>query len=219
MMAALEKQVGTLVARAEDAENTSRKNNIRIVGLPETIEQQNLPEYLEKCIQDEVAPEGLTRFYTFERAQRVPARKKKTGAPPRPIVARLLHFKDRDHILAQARKAGELKIENAQWRRTEELDSSGCPRKPGTGWIFEKDLHVTGLVGPGDGRPRRSRRRKAAPTADQIRAERQRATVAVAALSGGETSPRPMGPRREARGSDTEVGSEDSTARALRCQW
>ncbi|KAJ1141777.1 hypothetical protein NDU88_008105 [Pleurodeles waltl] len=74
-------------------------------------------------------------------------------------------------------------------------------------------------AGPGDGRPRRSRRRKAAPTADEIRAERQRATVAVAALSGGETSPRPMGPCGEDRGSDTDAGSESSTARGLRCQW
>ncbi|KAJ1154163.1 hypothetical protein NDU88_006917 [Pleurodeles waltl] len=59
-VAALEKQVGTLVACAEDAENRPRRNNIRIVGLPETNEQQKLSEYLKKWIQEEVAPEGLT---------------------------------------------------------------------------------------------------------------------------------------------------------------
>ncbi|KAJ1150167.1 hypothetical protein NDU88_002964 [Pleurodeles waltl] len=67
---------------------------------------------------------------------------------------------------------------------------------------------------PGSGWPRSQGpwRRKAAPTAEEIRAEQQRATVAVANLSGGEASPRSTGLHREDRGSDTDARLESSTA-------
>ncbi|KAJ1089390.1 hypothetical protein NDU88_002541 [Pleurodeles waltl] len=170
---------------------------------------------------------------------------------------------DRDHILAQARKAGELKIDNAQVgifpdfsrdvqrHRTSymEIKRQLCTLNIQYAMLFPSMVRVVedggtkffwtpqkardwldlreGSTRDGAhrgaghraGQLQRPRQRKTAPTAEEIRAERQRATVAVAALSGGESSPRPMGPCGEDRGSDTDAGSEDSAARALRCQW
>ncbi|KAJ1120414.1 hypothetical protein NDU88_008583 [Pleurodeles waltl] len=45
---ALEKQVGTPMVRAKDTENRSRRNNIRVIGLPSKVEGQDLTEYLER---------------------------------------------------------------------------------------------------------------------------------------------------------------------------
>lgn len=102
----------TLERRAEDAEGRNRRNNIRVVGLPEGIEGTDMVAYLETWLRTEVAPQGLTQFYTLERAHRVPARSLSAGLPPRPVIARLLHFKDRDVILQQARTLGPFQVEN-----------------------------------------------------------------------------------------------------------
>ncbi|KAJ1115091.1 hypothetical protein NDU88_003319 [Pleurodeles waltl] len=47
---------------------------------------------------------------TLERAHRVPSLQQPPGAPPIPVVTRLLHFKDRDHILQRAQMG--LKVKN-----------------------------------------------------------------------------------------------------------
>ena len=80
--------------------NGSRRNNLRVIGVSEKVEGGQMVDFLEKWLRTEVAPEGLSPFYALEQAHRVPTRSPIAGAVPRPIVARLLHFKDRDHILA-----------------------------------------------------------------------------------------------------------------------
>ena len=74
----LHKRVGFLEYTAEDAEGRARRNNLRIVGLPETVGGPNLVEYLEDWLRTAVATEGLSAHYALERAHRVPAH------PPRP---------------------------------------------------------------------------------------------------------------------------------------
>ena len=56
----LHKRVGFLEYRAEDAEGRARRNNLRIVGLPEMVGGQNLVEYLEDWLRTAVALEGLS---------------------------------------------------------------------------------------------------------------------------------------------------------------
>lgn len=70
-------------------------------------------EYLEGWLRTEVAPEGLRQFYTLEREHRVPTRPLAPGRPPRPVVARLLHYKDRDILLRKAHKAGPYRVGNS----------------------------------------------------------------------------------------------------------
>ena len=105
-------KIQTLEKNAEDAENRSRRNNIRLVGIPEKLEKGRMLDFLESWLREQIAPEGLSQHYALERAHRVPARPPVAGAPPRPIVARLLHF--RDHILAQARLKGDIRIGNSK---------------------------------------------------------------------------------------------------------
>ena len=103
-VAELTKRVGCLKYRAEDSEGRARRNNIRIVGLPEKIEGHGLPTYLEEWIRKDVAPEGLSNHFALE-----PRLDHPPGQPPHLKVARLLHFKDRDTILQKAREIGEVK--------------------------------------------------------------------------------------------------------------
>ena len=109
----LHKRVGFLEYRAENAEGRARRNKLRIMGLPETV-GHNLVEYLEDWLRTAVAPEGLSAHYALERAHRVPARPPQPGMPPRPVLARLLNFRDRDLILQCARKLKTLEVENSK---------------------------------------------------------------------------------------------------------
>lgn len=48
--------------------------------------------------------EALTHLYVVERAHRIPTRPLPPGNPPRPILARLLNYRDREIILKLARE-------------------------------------------------------------------------------------------------------------------
>ncbi|KAJ1152458.1 hypothetical protein NDU88_005233 [Pleurodeles waltl] len=63
-------------------------------------------------MQQEVAPGLLTPFFALERAHRVPAKPAAPGRPPRTVVAKLLHYRDRDILLQQAREAGPFRVDN-----------------------------------------------------------------------------------------------------------
>ena len=110
----MEGKVKSLEMRAEDVENRSRRNNVRLIGVPEKTEKDNMIVFLETWIREQIAPDGLSPHYALERAHRVPERPPMAGAPPRPIIAKLLHYRDRDHILTQARLKGDLKIGNSK---------------------------------------------------------------------------------------------------------
>ncbi|KAJ1155681.1 hypothetical protein NDU88_008410 [Pleurodeles waltl] len=51
-------------------------------------------------------------IFALERAPRVPARALAPGRPPRVVVAKLLHYRDRDLLLRRAREAGPFRIAN-----------------------------------------------------------------------------------------------------------
>ena len=53
-------------------------------------------------------------MYTVETAHRVPARRPPAGAPPRPVVARLLNFRDRDRILQNSREKGACMVDSVK---------------------------------------------------------------------------------------------------------
>ena len=101
-----------LEGRAEDSEGRARRNNLRIVGMPEGEEGTNPLTYLESWLKS-LMPEGpLTPFFSIERAHRVPGRRPPPGAAPRPLLAKLLHYRDSDIILQEARRSGPIKVNN-----------------------------------------------------------------------------------------------------------
>lgn len=109
----LEAQNRQLTFKLDDQEGRSRHNNVRITGVPESKGVQAMDLYIEKLITTQVQPRGLSTFFLVERAHRVPGGKPKPGAPPRPILARLFNFRDRDAILQTARVAPPIRIDNS----------------------------------------------------------------------------------------------------------
>ena len=107
-------RVRFLEGRAEDAEGRSRRNNIRVVGVPEGSEGQDATKYMETWLREVIPQATHTQFFSLERAHRVPARRPPPGSYPRPIVMRLLHYRDRDAILSEARKRRDIRIGDAK---------------------------------------------------------------------------------------------------------
>uniref|UniRef100_A0A3Q3ACD4 L1 transposable element RRM domain-containing protein n=1 Tax=Kryptolebias marmoratus TaxID=37003 RepID=A0A3Q3ACD4_KRYMA len=89
--------------KVADLEDRSRRDNLRILGIPENPETANPLVYLLDAI-----PKWFPEMGSIEimRAHRVgPAKEDANHKPiPRPVLLKLLRFTDRDKILGAARK-------------------------------------------------------------------------------------------------------------------
>ena len=108
-IAKLTEKMEVLERKMEDLEGRDRRSNIRVIGLPEGTEDSDMVKFLENWIREEVAGDALSSFVALERAHRVPGRRPQPGMPARSIVAKLLHYRDRDTILQKARDHGDRK--------------------------------------------------------------------------------------------------------------
>ncbi|KAJ1084298.1 hypothetical protein NDU88_004450 [Pleurodeles waltl] len=106
----LQQQMEDLQERIEDAEGRSRRNNIRIIGLPEGKEGNNPTQYIETWLQS-IAKDKLSTHFVVERAHRIPGRKPIPRAPARPVIARILNYRDRDVALQVARELDPIIID------------------------------------------------------------------------------------------------------------
>lgn len=111
---ALQLQVKALQERAIDTENHLRRNNIRILGLPERAEGPRPAEFTEQLLSTLFSLGDMPPTFVVERAHRVPLLPPRPGAPPHPFLLRLLNYRDRDRILAAARAMPEIKYENTK---------------------------------------------------------------------------------------------------------
>lgn len=100
-------------SKLDDYEGRMRRNNIRILAVLERSEGQATDLFVEDLILNHLQPKGLGKLFVVERAHRVPGGRPKPGDPPRPILARILNFRDRDVILQHARTRPPLAYENA----------------------------------------------------------------------------------------------------------
>ena len=113
-MAKLESTTGTLAARAEDAENRARRNNLRFVGFLEGVEGGAAEAFLEGWLKSWMPAQALSACFVLERAHRSLLRRPPVGAPARPMIAKVLNYKDRNAILRHAREKGEIRHENTR---------------------------------------------------------------------------------------------------------
>ncbi|KAJ8277991.1 hypothetical protein GJAV_G00082520 [Gymnothorax javanicus] len=118
-LAALEAKTSTptasnakLAAKIIDLESRSRRNNIRVIGLPEAIEGTQLTAFFSNML-GEVFGDVLGSPPECERAHRSVAPKPAPHQRPRPVIIRLLKFQEKDRIIREARlKRGQLKFRN-----------------------------------------------------------------------------------------------------------
>lgn len=101
----ISKDLASLSQKMEYLENQSRRNNIRVNGIPESDNEtwEDAEVKVKRAIKDNLGIE-----VDIERAHRVERRKTKSGqanqSHPRTIVCRLRDWKQREQVLRKARR-------------------------------------------------------------------------------------------------------------------
>ena len=101
MVSTLQNQVKLLTDKCEDLEGRARRNNIRLVGVPEGAEGAQPTEFVSRLLKDIL---GLEEKPLLDRTHRTLRPKPKEGEQPRPLVIRVHFFQVRNDIL---RRTGE----------------------------------------------------------------------------------------------------------------
>ncbi|KAG1935267.1 hypothetical protein F2P79_019375 [Pimephales promelas] len=93
----LSKENKMLKFKLNDLEGRSRRNNIRIIGIPEGAEKGRPTEFVAELIKQLF--EDFSDPPIIDRAHRVPQPKPPEGAKSRAIIARMHYFQDKERIL------------------------------------------------------------------------------------------------------------------------
>ena len=91
-----------LAKKIIELESQSRRNNIRVIGLPEDIEGPQPTAFFTRMLE-EVFKDVVESPVECERAHRSLAEKPKPNERPRPVIIRLLKFQVKDKIIRYAR--------------------------------------------------------------------------------------------------------------------
>uniref|UniRef100_A0A672IKM2 L1 transposable element RRM domain-containing protein n=1 Tax=Salarias fasciatus TaxID=181472 RepID=A0A672IKM2_SALFA len=105
----LSKDYKTLEDKCEDLESRARRQNIRIIGVPEDASVFQSPTGVAKLLKEAFQ---LDKEPLVDRAHRSLMPKPKPGDRPRAIVAKLHYFTDCSDILKKARELQRINIHN-----------------------------------------------------------------------------------------------------------
>lgn len=109
----LNREIGKLKDRNDDLENRSRRQNLRIIGIPEDVESGNPTAFMASFF-NEVMGDEINDHLVLDRAHRSLAPKPKSGERARPMIVRMHYYSDKDNILRVSRNKGELKFRGAR---------------------------------------------------------------------------------------------------------
>ncbi|KAJ8001137.1 hypothetical protein DPEC_G00188100 [Dallia pectoralis] len=102
-----------LKLKADDLENRSRRNNIRVTGLPEKAEG-SLPSAFMEAFLVETFGTAFPAPPPVDRAHRIAIPRRKPDDPPRPFIARIHRYRDKERILKLARESGPLSFRGSE---------------------------------------------------------------------------------------------------------
>ncbi|KAJ8014148.1 hypothetical protein DPEC_G00037240 [Dallia pectoralis] len=120
----LESTVKTLSDKVEDLECRSRRNNVRLVGLPEKAEGLDTVTFLEKWLPEALGMESRETL-VIERAHRIGtlSNNDPRSARPRTLIMKFLNFKDKERVLKAARIKRNVLYNNEQVRLHPDLSA------------------------------------------------------------------------------------------------
>lgn len=104
----LEKVNATIMLKLDDLESRSRRNNIRIIGVPEGSEGPRVTDFVAALLPKLLGESNLDSPLLVDRAHRALRPRPPEGARPRPIIARIHLFQTKEKILRLRRSAGPL---------------------------------------------------------------------------------------------------------------
>ena len=93
-----------LKAKTADLEAHSRRNNVRIVGLSESIEGPRPTDFFSALLVQLLGEEILPKPPVLDRAHRSLAPKLKQGERPRPVIVRFHDYQTKEKVLRKARR-------------------------------------------------------------------------------------------------------------------
>lgn len=102
--AALADSHNKLRLKMTDLESRSRRNNIRIVGVPESIEGPKPTIFFSELLVEIFGEETLESPPELDRAHRSLVTRPPPGSRPRPVIVRLHRYQTKDLIIREARK-------------------------------------------------------------------------------------------------------------------
>lgn len=108
------KLMSSIKDKAEDIEARSRRNNVRILGLAESTPTGTMELFIEKLLIQLLGRETFPDVFVVERTHRLLAAHPPPGAAPRPVIARLLNYRDRDAALRRARELKTLHYKGSE---------------------------------------------------------------------------------------------------------
>ncbi|KAJ1186251.1 hypothetical protein NDU88_003034 [Pleurodeles waltl] len=86
----MERVLEVIRNKNEDLEVRSRRNNVRLIGLPESTDMGRMEDFVEKMLA-ELLPDELSRLLVVERAHRSLGPLPPPGTPLRPVIFYLLN--------------------------------------------------------------------------------------------------------------------------------
>ncbi|KAF3842858.1 hypothetical protein F7725_001707 [Dissostichus mawsoni] len=93
-----------LRAKTADLEARSRRKNIRIIGLPESIEGPRPTAFFSDLLPQLLGDQILPTSPELVRAHRTLAAKPRPGERPRPVIIRFHNFQTKERVIREARK-------------------------------------------------------------------------------------------------------------------
>ncbi|XP_053568667.1 proteasome activator complex subunit 4 [Bombina bombina] len=96
-----------LLTRVEDLDNRGRRNNLRIRGVPESVNNTAIEGFLQDFFRT-IKETPSSPDIMLERAHRALRPKTPPKAPPRDIIVKFLSYKDKDIIAQRARAIKDL---------------------------------------------------------------------------------------------------------------
>ncbi|KAK7885915.1 hypothetical protein WMY93_025536 [Mugilogobius chulae] len=108
------KQVSNISAKLDDLEARSRRNNIRIIGLKEGTESDNLMELLDRLFRYILDLEERDASPEVDRAHRALRPRPDPGDAPRAITVRLLRWRDKQKLLMAGKKKNKALLWDGQ---------------------------------------------------------------------------------------------------------
>ncbi|KAL7405016.1 hypothetical protein ABVT39_022486 [Epinephelus coioides] len=140
----LSKDVKFLRERVTDLESRSRRNNIRLTGLKEGAEADNLFTLINKIFQYILGIKDGDPLPEINRAHRALRPKPDPGDPPRSIIVCLLRWGDQQSILQAARNKQRLVWEGQRFFARQDLMMEGQKQRAAYRDIIDK-VKTTGL--------------------------------------------------------------------------
>ncbi|KAJ3596980.1 hypothetical protein NHX12_003380 [Muraenolepis orangiensis] len=140
----LQGKCATLEMKVKDRENRGRRNDLRLVGLPEKVEGQDACAFLERWLPRALGTDTFPTRPVIERAHRIGRLIAGQDPKPRAVIMRFLNYKDKDNAMRAVRKQGTVRFGNHHVRFYPD-HSAGTQRQQKLFDAAKKQLQSTGL--------------------------------------------------------------------------